>query len=202
METDKNYFLVGLFIIVIVLAGFGFTIWLTSAGKGPKTDYIIHFSESVGGLKVGSTVKFHGIDVGNVKTITIDPEDARLSRVTIHVLASTPVKSDSTASLKFLGISGDVYIDLTSGTPKADLLTVTNGELPEIRSEKSNFNEVMDRLPQITEKAEQLLEKLNHTADQINKIFNDENIKGVNSVIKTLYKHYGDKDTEENSPAH
>jgi phospholipid/cholesterol/gamma-HCH transport system substrate-binding protein len=67
METDKNYFLVGLFVIIMVLGGIGFTLWLTSAGKGGYDYYRIYFAESVSGLNTKSAVKFRGVDVGNVE---------------------------------------------------------------------------------------------------------------------------------------
>lgn len=200
METDKNYFLVGLFAIIIILAGFGFTLWLTAAGQGPTAEYRIRFSESVGGLKTGSMVKFHGVDVGTVKRMTIDLEHPDLTQVDISVLASTPVKADTTASLKLLGVSGDVYVELTGGSPGMPNLaqTAKEGAPPEIRATESSLSAVMDRLPQITEKANTLLEKLNHTADQINKIFSDRNVKAINGVVQTLGKHYGDQESQKN----
>jgi len=202
METDKNYFLVGLFAIVIILAGFGFTLWLTWAGKGETIDYRIRFSESVGGLKTGSLVKFHGVDVGTVKKMAIDPADIKLTQVDISVLAATPVKTDTTASLKFLGISGDIYIELTGGSPDAPNLSAAakNNEPSEIKATPSTFSTVMDRLPQITEKTDQLLEKLNHTADQVNKIFSDQNVQAVNGMVQKLSGH--SSESQENPPPH
>lgn len=194
METDKNYFLVGMFVIVMTVAGLGFTLWLTSEGKGDFAHYRIRFAESVSGLNKESAVKFRGVDVGNVEKMTIDPEDAKLIRVDIRVRKGTPIKTDTTATLKLYGITGDLYIELSGGSESASDLSkeAKNGELPEIKAEPSSINAIMNRLPQ-------LLEKANHIADQISKIFSDQNVQAVSSVAQRLSEYYGVTKKQENS---
>ena len=41
----------------------------------------------------------------------------------VRVLKSTPIKTDTVASLKLQGITGVVFIELTGGSPKAHLLS-------------------------------------------------------------------------------
>ena len=189
MENDKNYFVAGLFVIAIILAGVGFTLWLTSAGKGGYDHFRIHFAESVSGLHRESVVKFRGVEVGNVEEISIHPENSKLIRVDIRVLKTAPVKTDTTATLKLYGITGDVYVELSGGKEDAPELEAKDGELPEIKAEPSSINAILNGVPR-------LLEKTNHIADQIAKIFNDENIRSFNGVVRTLYKHYGDKEED------
>lgn len=107
MKTDKHYFQVGIFVIGILLVGIGFTLWLTSTTSGDYDRYFIRFSESVSGLNKESTVKFRGVDIGNVEKISIDPNDPKLIQVDICVLQSTPIKTDTTATLKLYGITGE-----------------------------------------------------------------------------------------------
>ena len=64
METDKHYFIEGLFIIGIVIAAAFFSVWLVSSGHRDDVLYRIHFTESVSGLALGDPVKFRGVDVG------------------------------------------------------------------------------------------------------------------------------------------
>ncbi len=77
METDKHYFVEGLFIIGIAVAAAFFSVWLVSSGHRDDVLYRIHFTESVSGLAIGDPVKFHGVDIGSVKTMTLDPEAQR-----------------------------------------------------------------------------------------------------------------------------
>ena len=64
MESDKRYFIEGLFIIGFTVAAALFAVWLGSPGSRDDVLYRIHFAESVSGLAVGDPVKFHGVDVG------------------------------------------------------------------------------------------------------------------------------------------
>ncbi len=190
METDKNYFLVGLFVITMILTGIGFTLWLTSAGKGDYDRYLIRFAESVSGLNKESAVKFRGVDIGNVEKISIDPKDSKLIQVEVRVLKSTPIKTDTTATLKLYGITGEVYIELSGGSHHAASLKAKKDELPEIHAKPSSIDAILNGLPR-------LLEKTNHVADQLNKIFSDENVRAINSVTRKLSERYGDKEDKK-----
>ncbi|HXH54677.1 MAG TPA: MlaD family protein [Gammaproteobacteria bacterium] len=187
METDKNYFLVGLFVISMVLAGIGFSLWLGSAGKGDYNHYCIRFAESVSGLNKESAVKFRGVDIGGVEKISIDSKDSKLIQVNIRVLKSTPIKTDTTATLKLYGIAGEVYIDLSGGSHTAPELKAKNDELPEIPAKPSSIDVILNGLPR-------LLEKANHVAEQLSKIFSNENVRSVNSIARKLSKRFGDKE--------
>jgi len=185
METDKNYFLVGLFVISMILVCIGFTLWLTSAGRGDYDRYRIRFAESISGLNKESAVKFRGVDIGSVEKISIDSKNSKLIQVDIRILESTPVKTDTTATLKLYGITGEVYIELSGGSHDTPRLKAKENELPEIQAKPSNIDAVLNGLPR-------LLEKANHVADQLNKIFSDENVQSVNSIARKLSERYGD----------
>src|SRR6185503_16714100 len=151
METDKHYFIVGLFIIGLSLFAALFSIWLTGAGHRDDVLYRIHFSESVSGLAVGDPVKFRGVDVGTVKTMVIDPGDPRLVQVEVKLRKETPVKTDTRASLNLKGITGVVFVELNGGSPNAkSLLEATpDDQIPEIPSEKTGLKAMLDELPKV-----------------------------------------------------
>ncbi len=106
METDKHYFVEGLFIIGIAVAAAFFSVWLVSSGHRDDVIYRIHFAESVSGLALGDPVKFHGVDIGTVKTMTLDSADPRKVQVDVRLRKEAPVKTDTKASLKLKGITG------------------------------------------------------------------------------------------------
>ena len=154
METDKHYFVEGLFIIGIAIAAAFFSVWLVSSGHRDDVTYRIHFTESVSGLALGDPVKFHGVDVGTVKTMTLDTDDPRKVQVDVRLRKEAPVKTDTRASLKFKGITGVLFIELNGGAPDAQTLVAATpeGRIPEIASEKSSLTTVMDQLPKVIEK--------------------------------------------------
>jgi phospholipid/cholesterol/gamma-HCH transport system substrate-binding protein len=153
METDKHYFVEGLFIIGIAVATAFFSVWLVSSGHRDDVIYRIHFAESVSGMALGDPVKFHGVDVGTVKAMALDSADPRRVQVDVRLRKEAPVKTDTKASLKLKGITGVVYIELNGGAPGAQsLLEATpEGQIPEIASEKSSLTTVMDQLPKVIE---------------------------------------------------
>src|SRR5260221_11931823 len=111
METDKHYFIEGMFIIGLSVAAALFAVWL--AGKGHRDDvlYRIHFSDSVSGLALGDPVKHRGVDVGMVEAIITDPADPRRVQVDVKLGKDAPVKTETTASLNWKGITGVGFID-------------------------------------------------------------------------------------------
>jgi phospholipid/cholesterol/gamma-HCH transport system substrate-binding protein len=165
METDKHYFFEGLFIIVFSVAAAVVAVWLGSTGRHDDLIYRIHFNESISGLAVGDPVKFRGIDVGTVKSMSIDPDNSRLVRVDVRLRNGTPVKTDTRASLALKGITGVVFIELNGGDPAAKtLLAVTpEGSVPEIPSEKTGLKAMLDDLPK-------LVEKFSAIEDQVKKV--------------------------------
>ncbi|HEX9275911.1 MAG TPA: MlaD family protein [Casimicrobiaceae bacterium] len=154
METDKHYFVEGLFIIGIAVAAAFFSVWLVSSGHRDDVLYRIHFTESVSGLAIGDPVKFHGVDIGSVKTMTLDPADPRKVQVDVRLRKEAPVKTDTKASLKLKGITGVVFVELNGGAPNAQTLLAATpeGQIPEIAAEKSTLTTVMDQLPKVIEK--------------------------------------------------
>jgi phospholipid/cholesterol/gamma-HCH transport system substrate-binding protein len=154
METDKHYFFEGLFIIVFSIAAALFAVWLGSSGRHDDVIYRIHFPDSVSGLTAGDTVKFRGIDVGTVKAMGIDPANSRLVQVDVRLRKETPVMTDTRASLTLKGITGVVFIELNGGDPAAKtLLAVTpENQVPEIPSEKTGLNAMLDELPKLVKK--------------------------------------------------
>src|SRR6266478_4454342 len=154
METDKHYFVEGLFIIGIAVAAAFFSVWLVSSGHRDDVIYRIHFAESVSGMALGDPVKFHGVDIGTVKSMALDPADPRRVQVDVRLRKEAPVKTDTKATLKLKGITGVVFIELNGGTPNAQSLVAATpeGQIQEIASEKSGLASLMDQLPKVVEK--------------------------------------------------
>ena len=168
METDKHYFIEGLFIIGLSVAAAFFAVWLTSTGNRDDVLYRIRFSDSVSGLALGDPVKYHGVDIGTVKAMILDPDDPRLVQVDVNLRKEAPVKTDTKATLKLKGITGVVFIELSGGSPKArTLLAATpQDQIPEIPSEKSSLNAALDQLPKV-------IQKFSSIEDQAKKAISD-----------------------------
>jgi phospholipid/cholesterol/gamma-HCH transport system substrate-binding protein len=168
METDKHYFIEGLFIIGLSIAAAFFFVWLAKSGHRDDVLYRIHFAESVSGLAQGDPVKFRGVDIGTVKTMNLDPEDPRRVQVDVSLRKDAPVKTDTKATLKLKGITGVVFIELNGGSAGARTLVAATaeGQVPEIPAEKSGLTAILDQLPKV-------IEKFSAIEDQTKKVVTD-----------------------------
>lgn len=182
METDRHYFLEGLFIIVFCVAAAIVAVWLGSPGHRDDVIYRIRFPDSVSGLTAGDSVKYRGIDVGTVKSMGIDPDDSRLVLVDVRLRKDAPVKTDTRAALTMKGITGVVFIELNGGDPAAkSLLEVTPPDkVPEIPSEKSGLKAMLDNLPRVVEKFSALEDQVKKVVTGVggltNKISDDPSV--------------------------
>jgi phospholipid/cholesterol/gamma-HCH transport system substrate-binding protein len=172
MEPDKHYFFEGLFILVLSLAAALAFVWLAKSGHRDDVLYRVRFNESVSGMSLGDPVKFRGVDVGTVQTMQIDPVDPRRVQVDIRLRKDAPVKTDTRAILKLKGITGAVFIELDGGGANAESLLAATpaGEIPEIRSEKSNLTTFLDQLPKAVEKFSALENKTAKVLDDVGQV--------------------------------
>ena len=167
MDTTKNYFATGIFVLVGVLL-FCMTFYFLSNEDSifsSKKRVYSYFKETQG-LMFGSIVSFSGITIGNVRSITYSPERGAL-KVTYTIKESflPLIKEDSYAQLKTQGALGDRYIFISPGSNQSTPIA-PNGE---IQSKKTSdiFNMVEEKiksipnLDKITEKTETLIDVLN-----------------------------------------
>lgn len=84
-----------------------------------KNEYFVRF-ETVGGLATGNPVQLNGVIVGSVQRVVL-PEDVEEQYLTVWISIdrrfADRVREDSRARIKTLGLLGDKYVDLTSGSP-------------------------------------------------------------------------------------
>jgi len=191
METRANYFLVGLFVVVLTVGLIGFVIWLAKFQlDATYADYNVLYRGSVTGLKQGSSVRLSGVDVGEVTGIRLDPDDPGNVLIGIEVAKSTPVAADTTASLEFQGLTGGRYVLLHAGSPGAPSLTAgKDGKPPVIQSSASSFDQVLEGAPEV-------LAGINRLLARAENLLSDDNAKNINAILAntaTLTKALADK---------
>jgi phospholipid/cholesterol/gamma-HCH transport system substrate-binding protein len=104
---------VGLFVIAgIVCLGY----LSIKLGKmevvGEKGYEVYAVFSSVGGLKVGSSIEIAGVDVGRVRSITLENYQAR---VILNFPRKIKIQEDAIASIKTQGLIGEKYIEISPG---------------------------------------------------------------------------------------
>jgi len=138
MEIRARFVLVGVFVVAVIVAAFGFVYWLKNTGGiGPRTAYRVEFGSPVSGLWPGSDVLFNGIKVGEVTGLDLVTDDPGKVVAEIAVDSRTPVKTDTVVGLVFSGLTGTAAIALTGGTPAAGAPQPTDGGSPVLVADTS-----------------------------------------------------------------
>ncbi|PKA42382.1 MCE family protein [Rhizobium sullae] len=116
METKANYTIVGFFTVLVIAAAFGFVYWMAEYGRsGPMAELVVRIPGSANGLSVGSPVRFNGIQVGSVTSLSIDADDPQYSLAFTEVRVDAPIYPSTRAILEIQGLTGAAYIELSGG---------------------------------------------------------------------------------------
>jgi len=89
-----------------------------------RDEYLIRFSDkavSLGGMEIGSEVKYGGLRIGRVEMIRLAEGDVSTLEVVISVPQKTPIAEDSIAQVAAAGITGLKYVELSRGSSQARL---------------------------------------------------------------------------------
>lgn len=137
MEAKFSYAVVGLFVLVLGAALIGGVLWVSS-GRYSAKSYVIYrtyMTDSVAGLNLNAPVKYHGVDVGLVRRIALNPANVEQVELTLAIEQGTPVKEDTVAITETQGLTGIAYVELTGGSKDSALLAPrADGDVPVIRS--------------------------------------------------------------------
>ena len=79
---------------------------------GSKGYEVYAYFSNIGGLKPGSSISIAGVDVGRVKSITLDDYQAR---IVLNLSNDVKVQEDAIASIKTKGLIGEKFIEITPG---------------------------------------------------------------------------------------
>ncbi len=188
METRANYLLVGIVVIMAVTAIFTFFIWLSGGpNKSQYTQVMIYFPGSVSGLSQGSQVRYRGVQVGNVATITLDPQAPDQVHVLVNVLKTTPLYEDMRADLQMLGITGLSFIELTGFSAESKpLIRHDHDPYPIIYGSESALEKMMSNIPVLLQSYTDVAYTILDTLNEQNRIAFSESLKNINVFTKEL----------------
>jgi phospholipid/cholesterol/gamma-HCH transport system substrate-binding protein len=115
-------------------------------------------------LKVGDAVKMGGVPVGRVENIALTNTVARVT-MNLDQKMKDQVKLDSAATIKFTGLMGNNYVDLTFGTP-AGVKAMDDAYLPTV--EQPDLSALMGKLDNVATGVENLTKSF--SGEQIDKL--------------------------------
>ena len=157
-------------VVFIAVAGFFIVPKLRDAGE----TYTVNFrNTSVQGLIIGSLVKYQGVEVGRVVRIRVNPTDLNSILVDIKIREGVVVKTDMTATMVYVGLTGQKYIEISGGTLASPNLAA-HGEIMTVRG--------------LGEKADDIVNNIQTTAKRITELLAPENIERFSAFLENAEK--------------
>jgi len=145
LETRLGIFVVlAVLAAVIILETVG-GIQLLKGGYQLKADF-----NSVQDLKVGDRVRMAGVEIGRVEDISLTNNKVR---VDMKIYKGKPVKTDSTARVKFTGLLGQNFVEITFGRPSSP--NVEPGTVLQT-TEQPDLSVIMEKIDSVASGVENL----------------------------------------------
>jgi phospholipid/cholesterol/gamma-HCH transport system substrate-binding protein len=173
MASAKTKFTVGLFMAAGMMIGLILIIWLgVTRFFEEGTNYLTFFNESVQGLNKDSQVKYRGVPVGRVESITVAP-DSKLVQVLLKLDPDHQLGIDLISQLKPVGITGSMFIELDRGKPEQLELS------PHI-----TFPTRHPVIPSKPSTTSEIIQGVDRVLININRTLNEADVKGLSLEIK------------------
>jgi phospholipid/cholesterol/gamma-HCH transport system substrate-binding protein len=181
VERDAKYAAVAAFALLAVVAAVVFVLWYSGASE--RRDYVryeIYFDGSVSGLDRGSPVRYLGVDVGRVQSLSVDRANPGRVKVLADVDSLAPISGATRARLGLLGLTGLLYIDLQkdpAGNPARELRMGEKYQV--IPSRPGDIEAFLARLPD-------LLGRAAGVAERLDLLLGDKNLEAVSETLKNI----------------
>ncbi|MDP2878453.1 MAG: MlaD family protein [Sulfuricella sp.] len=189
MESKVNFTIVGLFTLTLVAALIAILLWLGTGGRYYKIydTYYAYMNESVSGLNLNAPVKYRGVEVGNVRSITLDPANPERVRLLLKIERGTPVKEDSVAVLRTQGLTGIAYVELAGGSLQSPLLKAKRDEeFPEIHTGPSLMARMDTALTSLIANVSRVSDNINAVLDEDNRRAFKHSLAQIDTVTRVL----------------
>jgi phospholipid/cholesterol/gamma-HCH transport system substrate-binding protein len=152
----------GIFVVFVVIAAVVIAETLNGWQFFHKGVHVSALFDTAQDLKTGDDVKMAGVQIGHVEKIAIDNNKVR---VTMMLNADSPVKTDSTATIKFTGLMGQNFVSVSFGSDSSP--AAIDGTLL-ATEEQPDLNAIMAKLDKATSGIDNLTKSF--TPDTINNI--------------------------------
>ena len=187
---------VGLLLLVALALGMA-AIFLVGERRNlfsAKNDYFIRF-DSVSGLQPGSNVQLDGVGVGSIAAIDLS-EDVRQNQIEIRIRVeerfAARIREDSMARIRTLGLLGDKYIEISSGSQSFPEVpeggTIGTAPVADVDRLRASGEDLVNNVTRITEQLTTILGRMERGEGILGELTKDvePNRKVTTEFIATL----------------
>jgi len=154
----------GIFVVLVIFAAVFIVEILGGLQLFSGGYHVRALFDSAQDLKLGSSVKMAGVEIGRVEKIALDATNNKVS-ITMKLHPDAVVRTDSKATIKFTGLMGQYFVSIDFGSPTAPKVD-DNAILGTI--EQPDFNAIMAKLDKAAGGIQNLTEKF--TPDTLNNL--------------------------------
>ena len=159
-----------------------FTVFLAGGIENifsPKTELKAQLHD-VRGLRKGAPVWVSGIEIGFVRDIQLHPVSGTLVTLAVRKTALDYVHKDSEASVMTMGLLGDKYLELSSGTQEAGHIqagdVITGSAQAEFNDVMSSSAESIHRMIDVIDKLDSIITKIDKSEGTLSRLLTDPSV--------------------------
>jgi phospholipid/cholesterol/gamma-HCH transport system substrate-binding protein len=187
MASQKTKFSVGLFLVGGISVALVALIWLGVTRYFEKGHlYVTYFNESVQGLDKDAPVKYRGVTIGRVESISVAP-DSKLIKVVLNVEPGMVLESNIVSQLKNVGITGSMFVELDQrkeGEPDQSPAISFPSEYPIVASKPAEISELLRGIDEVLNKIkaldlEGIVSRIKLNLDLIDRTIRQADVQGL-----------------------
>ena len=161
MENKAHALAAGTFVLALMALLVAMAVWLTR-DSGERHFYDISTEQAISGLQAQAGVRFRGVPVGKVESISFDPEIKGQVLVRLSVDANTPITRSTFATITAQGLTGLGFIQLDDETPEAPLLVANDARPPRIPLRPGAWDQLLQQSVSVLGQIQQVSTGLAH----------------------------------------
>lgn len=180
MENKSHALAAGSFVLLMLALLITAAVWLTRDTRALR-EFLLSGNVNVTGLQPQASVYYHGVPVGKVTAIGLDPDARTQVLVRIAVDDQAPITSSTFAALGVQGVTGLAFIALDDATPSSAALTTQAGQPARIPLRAGLMNRLADQ-------SERLLGQLEQSSQRFNELLATQNQRTLLRAVDNLAK--------------
>lgn len=177
MESRAHALAAGIFTLVLAIA-LVMSVWWLSGNRDVSQEVMLVAGGSINGLNTQAQVRFRGLRVGKVESISIDPRPPYRILVRVSLARSVPLTTHTTAQLNTQGVTGLSFVQLDddgAGTPMA----VADGSRPSLVLRSSSLDALGGA-------ATDLAAQIKVLTGRLNLLMNERNLGHIERTLEHL----------------
>lgn len=178
MENKAHAIAAGVFVLLMSALLVALAVWLTRE-DGDQRYYDVSTDDPVTGLQEQASVRFRGVKVGKVESITFDPQIPGNVLVRISVAAETPVTRSTYAMLGFQGVTGIAFVQLDDHGESKE-------SLPSSAAQPARIPMRLGLVGQLSEQSGRILTQLEETSRRLNQLLATENQQSLVQSVRAF----------------